>query len=270
MHDEAAALAALKKALAIDPGMMEAHQMLQNVLVGQRKFTEAALHVAALQQRAPQASGGYKLEGDLKSAQGQHAAALAAYEKAYALEPGSGLLIQLHDALAAAGKPAEAEARMLQWLHQHPDDIPARMHDASSKLVRSDFRGAIAQLEAVLKRAPNNVLALNDLAWAFQRINDKGALAYAERASRLAPDNPAIMDTLGWICLENGDIARALPLLQKASALAPDAVEIRYHFGLVLAKSGDKRGARRELERLLASPAQFSKRAEAKAFLATL
>nr|WP_267873895.1 tetratricopeptide repeat protein [Massilia eurypsychrophila] len=78
------------------------------------------------------------------------------------------------------------------------------------------------------------------------------------------------MDTLGWICVENGDLARALPLLQKASALAPDASEIRYHFGLVLARSGDKRGARRELERLLASTVDPSRRAEAKALLATL
>ncbi len=270
MHDDGAAIAALKKALALDPELMDAHQMLLDILIGQKKFSDATLHVAGLQQRRPQAAAGYKLEGDLKQTQGQPAAALAAYERAFALEPGGALMIQLHGALLASGKAGEADARMAQWLRQHPDDIPVRLHDASSKLVRNDFRAAIGQLEAVLQRDPNNLLALNDLAWAFQRINDKNALAYAERAYRLAPGSPAIMDTLGWICLESGDLARALPLLQKASALAPNAGEIRYHFGLVLAKSGDKRGARRELERLLASPAQFAKRAEAKAFLATL
>jgi Flp pilus assembly protein TadD len=136
--------------------------------------------------------------------------------------------------------------------------------------VRGEFPAAIEQLQAVLQRDPNHVLALNDLAWTYQRTGDKQALAYAERAFKLAPDSPAIMDTLGWICLEGGDLARALPLLQKASALAPNAGEIRYHLGLVLARSGDKRGARRELERLLASPAQFAKRDEAKALLASL
>jgi putative PEP-CTERM system TPR-repeat lipoprotein len=270
MHDDEAAIAALKKALMLDPELMDAHQMLLDILIGQKKFADAAHHIAGLQQRRPQAAAGYKLDGDLKQAQGQPAAALAAYERAFALEPGGALMIQLHGALIATGKAGEADARMTQWLRQHPDDIPVRLHDASSKLVRNDFRAAIGQLEAVLQREPNNVLALNDLAWAFQRINDKSALAYAERAYRLAPGSPAIMDTLGWICLESGDLARALPLLQKASALAPNAGEIRYHFGLVLAKSGDKRGARRELERLLASSAQFAKRAEAQAFLATL
>jgi Flp pilus assembly protein TadD len=145
-----------------------------------------------------------------------------------------------------------------------------RLYDASSKLVRNDYRGAIAQLEVVLRRDPHNVLALNDLAWTMHRVNDKGALAHAERAFTLAPRNPAVMDTLGWILLDNGDLKRSLPLLRQASALAPNASEIGYHFGLVLAKSGDKRGARRELERLLAAPGEFPRRADATALLATL
>lgn len=76
------------------------------------------------------------------------------------------------------------------------------------------------------------------------------------------------MDTLGWICLETGNLARALPLLKKASALAPRAADIRYHYGMALARSGDKRAARRELELALASKA-FTRRDEARALLAT-
>ncbi|MFC0134186.1 hypothetical protein CR105_11490 [Massilia eurypsychrophila] len=270
MRDERAATAALRKAIAIEPGLMDAHQTLLAMLLAQKKFAEAVQLVRAMQQRLPQASGGYKLEGDLRTAQAQPAAALAAYERAFALEPASALMVQLHGALVAAGKPGEADQRIAEWLQRNPDDVPARLHDASSKLVRTNFPKAIEQLEEVLRRDPNHVLALNDLAWSYQRIDDKRALAFAERAYRLAPGSPAIMDTLGWICVENGDLARALPLLQKASALAPDASEIRYHFGLVLARSGDKRGARRELERLLASTVDPSRRAEAKALLATL
>lgn len=270
MHDDGAALAAARRAATLEPDLMEAQQMLLQLLIGQNKFAEAGTLADALQRRRPQAGGGYQLEGDLKSAQGLPAAALAAYERAFALEPGGALMIRLHRALNAAGKPGEADARMAQWLRQHPGDVAARLHDASSKMVRNDFRAATEQLEAVLRQEPDNVMALNDLAWALHRVNDNQALKYAERAHALAPASPAIMDTLGWICLESGDLARALPLLQKASALAPNASEIRYHFGLVLARSGDKRGARRELERLLAAPGEFPRRAEAQAFLATL
>jgi putative PEP-CTERM system TPR-repeat lipoprotein len=270
LHEPAAAAAALKKAIALAPDSLEPHQMLLDLLAGQGKFDEAARLAVALQQRSPQAGAGFKLEGDLLTAQRKPAAALAAYEQAFAREPGGALVIQLHGALTALGRTSEADGRMARWLEPHPDDVAVRLHDASSKLVRNDFRGAIGQLDAVLQREPHNVLALNDLAWAMHRVGDKGALAYAERALKLAPRNPAVMDTLGSILLDSGELKRSLALLQQASALAPDASEIRFHFGLVLAKTGDKRGARRELERLLAAPGEFARRAEATALLATL
>ena len=236
LHEPAAATAALRKAVALEPDSLDAHQMLLDLLVGQGKFDDAARLAGALQQRRPQAGAGFKFEGDLLTAQRKPAAALAAYERAFAREPGGALVIQLHAALTTLGRAVEADARTARWLEQHPDDVPVRLHDAGSKLVRNDLRGAIGQLETVLRRDPHNVLALNDLAWALHRI----------------------------------DLKRALALLQQASALAPDASEIRYHFGLVLAKSGDKRGARRELERLLAAPGEFPRRADATALLATL
>ena len=67
----AAAAAALRKAVALEPDSLEAHQMLLDLLVGQDKFAEAARLAAALQQRRPQAGAGFKLEGDLLSAQAQ-------------------------------------------------------------------------------------------------------------------------------------------------------------------------------------------------------
>ena len=269
-HDEAGAIEALKKALNIEPDLLDANITLLNVLIGQKKFNDALALAAAVQKRHPHIQVGYKLEGDVLSAQDKLAPALKAYEHAFALDNSGALLIQIHGVLNRMGKQAEADARMALWFKDHPGDVPARLYYASSKVVKNDDKAAIEQLEAVLKHDPKNVVALNDLAWTCQRVNDKSALAYAERAYQLAPDSPAIMDTLGWIYLETGNPGRALPLLQKASALAPNANEIRYHFGMVLAKSGDKRAARRELERVLASPAEFSKREEAKAFLARL
>lgn len=87
MHDEHAAVTALRRALALEPELMEANQMLLSVLVGQKRFADAGRVADALQQRSPLAGGGYQLEGDLRSAQGQPAAALAAYERAFALAP---------------------------------------------------------------------------------------------------------------------------------------------------------------------------------------
>ena len=70
--------------------------------------------------------------------------------------------------------------------------------------------------------------------------------------------------------VEQGDTARGLPLLQKASSQAPNAMEIRYHLAQALHKSGDKAGARRELDKLLASDTPFAHADEARALLKTL
>jgi Flp pilus assembly protein TadD len=118
---------------------------------------------------------------------------------------------------------------------------------ADRSLARKDFKPAIAQLEGVLKQNPNNPVALNNLAWAYQQEKDPRALSTAEQAFKLAGDNPGVMDTLGWMLVEQGNTTRAVPLLQKASGMAPNSPEIRYHLAVSLHKSGDKQGARKEL-----------------------
>ncbi len=112
--------------------------------------------------------------------------------------------------------------------------------------------------------------ALNNLAWILHQQNDPRALGYAEQANKLKPDNAALLDTLGWIRVEQGDVARGLPLLQKAVDLAPGAPVIRYHLAVGLAKSGDKVKAKKELEQLLASGKSFSQIEEARALLKSL
>ncbi|MNN01565.1 bacteriophage N4 receptor, outer membrane subunit [compost metagenome] len=114
------------------------------------------------------------------------------------------------------------------------------------------------------------MVALNDLAWAYQQEKDPRAQATAEQALKLAPGNPAVLDTLGWIVLQQGDVKRATALLRKAADLAPKSPEVQYHLGAALAKSGDKGGARKQLEQLLATNKDFPQRAEAQALLTQL
>ena len=269
-HDEAGALQSLHRALALDPEQLDVQLTLLNVLLDQKKFDTALALAREVQHRHPDAPAGYKLEGDVHGAQGKFEAALAAYEHAFALGKRGALLVQVHGALVKLGRVKDGDARMALWLQAHPADVPSRLYFASSKLVSQDWTAAMSQFAAVLQVEPNNIIALNDLAWACQQGGDKRALDYAEQAYRLAPNSPVIMDTLAAVYLGSGKRAQALALLQKASALAPEAGDIRYHLGVVLAKGGDKRGARRELERALASPKAFSQRAQARALLATL
>ncbi|RJG27618.1 PEP-CTERM system TPR-repeat protein PrsT [Massilia cavernae] len=269
MEDMAGAEASLRKALSIAPDMTAAQLSLLNVLIAQKKFPAALSYAKTVQEKQPASASGFKYEGDVHGAQGMHAAAVKAYERAFVLQQSSALVTQLHGALTRAGKAGEAKARITGWLGQHPGDIATRMYFASGLLLAKDVEAGAEHLHAVLRFDPANVMALNDLAWASQQLKRKDALSYAERAYKLAPNNAAVLDTLGWILMDNGETRRALPLLKNASALAPGSSDIRFHYGAALAKSGDKRSARAEIERAMAGTS-FTHKAEAKALLATL
>lgn len=269
-QDVNGALASLKRALAIQPDLLDAQLTQVKLLLDQKRFADAQAVVSTVKRQRPDAPVSHQLEGDLLMAQDRHVAAVTAYERAHAIDKAGPSLVLVASALAKAGKVADAEARLLSFLKEHPRDQPTRLYLASSKLVRNDFKGAAEQFEAVLKLDPKQVVALNDLAWSYLQMKDPRAPELAERAYKLADANPAVIDTLGWIYLSNGNASRALPLLRKAAGLAPRAEDIRFHLGVGLAKTGDKVNARKELEQLLAENKDYARRDEVKAMLATL
>jgi Flp pilus assembly protein TadD len=126
----------------------------------------------------------------------------------------------------------------------------------------------------VLQRLPGNAVVLNNLALAYQELDDPRAQATAEAAYKQAGEQPDVIDTLAWILVQQGaakeDAARGLALLQKAHALAPKARDIRYHLAAALAKQGDRAGARRELEALAAGDMRFAQAEQARGLLAEL
>lgn len=263
------ALQAARKAITLDPGREDALVLASALLLDGRSFDDARKLARTVQQRRPAAAIGFKLEGDALLEEGKAADAVAQYERAYGLQHSGPVLIALHRALLAAGKAEAADQRVRDWLGEHPSDQPTRLYYASHLLQQAKFAAARREYEAILQGDPDNVLALNDLAWALLQSRDGDALRPAERAYRLAPGNPAVADTLAWILAENGKPARALPLLKKALETAPAAADIRLHYAHALFRSGDKRAARSQCEQLLAVQG-FARRAEVEGLLAKL
>jgi Flp pilus assembly protein TadD len=213
---------------------------------------------------------GYATEGDVLMSQRKPALALPAYDKAFAIAKAPEILMKSLQAMTLTGKGKEAQARAAQFLKENPNDVLIGMYVAENNLAAKDYKAAIAHLEGIVKRTPNNAAALNNLAYAYQQEKDPRALATAEQAYKLAENSPGIMDTLGWLLVEQGNTTRGVPLLQKASSLAPNSSEVRYHLAVGLSKSGDKAGARKELDKLLASDKSFAQADEARALLKTL
>lgn len=270
LKNQAAASDDLKRALALQADFQPAQVAQVQLAMMNKRYDDALAIARTMEKQKGHEAVGYALEGDVLMAQQKNAAALAAYEKAYALGQSAQLLVPLHHAMLAAGKEKEADARLAQAIAAHPADVRTAAYLAESYLARKQIPAATALFETMLKRAPNNPVVLNNLALCYQQSNDPRALATAELALKAAPDLPAVMDTVGWILIQQGNSARALPLLQKAATLAPGATVIQYHLAVALQKTGDKKGAKNVAEKLLSNNKVFPELDDTKALLKVL
>ena len=197
--------------------------------------------------------------------------AIQAYERAFKISKSGQLVVKIHQALVIDGKAKDADVRVTQWLKEHAEDNNVRMYFAMYNLTNPKTKQiGIDQLQAMLKNDGNNVLVLNNLAWALNEDKNPKALEYAERAYKVASNNAAVMDTLGWILIEQGNTGRGLPLIQKAMIQMPESLDVRYHLGVGLMKSGNKTAARKEFEQIQSSGKEFPKKDEMKGLLKQL
>jgi len=270
LKNDTEAVADLKKSLSLEPDFLQAQLALAELATRQGNVDQAIALAQQIQKQRAKSPVGYALEGDLLLAQKKAAQALPKYEKAFSLSNSSAALIKVYMAQAQTGKAREGEQRLQEWRKAHPDDISLGMYLADLKIASGKLPEAADELQAVLKQAPDNVPALNNLAWIYQQQKDGRALATAEKAYAAAPESPAVLDTLGWLLVDQGNLSRGLPLLKSAAGKKPDAPDIRYHLASGLAKSGDKAGARAELEAALSSGKQFTQQNDARELLKKL
>lgn len=103
-------------------------------------------------------------------------------------EPGSRVFAQLAEELRKAGQLAEAIRVARQGLLNHPGYPSARMTLGRALLDMRDLRGARTEFEAVLRGAPDNILASRYLGECLEGLGDLGSALLQYRATlRLAP-----------------------------------------------------------------------------------
>ncbi|MFM7317063.1 MAG: tetratricopeptide repeat protein, partial [bacterium] len=85
-----------------------------------------------------------------------------------------------------------------------------------------DFANGEKELEALLKRIPDDIGVFNDLGYLYADQGKK--LEEAEQMIRRAveeePDNSAYLDSLGWVLFKRGKYEEALKQLDKAVSIA--------------------------------------------------
>jgi len=241
------------------------------VYLAAAKFDDALALAKTLQERKARSALGHILEGEVQAARQKWPEAERAYRVALEGEPqSSAIAIGLGRVLSVSGRKSESAAFLKSWISRNPADVPMRMYIADAALGAKDYKAAALQYEAALGQAPDNVPALNNLAWTLGELKDPRALAFAERAVALAPDSPIVLDTLGMLHLEQGDPKKAIEALARVRELAPDRKDLRLHYAMGLLRAGRTDEGKAELRQLSSSSEDFPGKASIPALLGKL
>ncbi len=268
--DKNAAAASLRKALELQPDLLDAQRALIGLALEEKKFQQAVTIAREIQKQRPKEDLGYLLEGSVSVAQQKWDVAAEAFRFGLKQVPAPELAAQLHSVLAASGKTTEALKFSNGWLKDNPKDAAFRFYLGDAALVRKDYAAAEKSFLSVVQIQPDSVLALNNLAWVTGKLNKEGAIAYAEKANTLAPNQPLIMDTLAMLLSEKNEYAKALEWQNKALALQPQNRMFKLNLAKIHAKGGKKDLARKELDELAKLGDKFPAQAEVESLLKSL
>jgi tetratricopeptide (TPR) repeat protein len=118
---------------------------------------------------------------------------------------------------------------------------------------------AILQLNAVIKKTPENILAialkayaLNKLAnihhdWKYSHV----ALEYADRCLALNPNDDLALTSKGWALIDLGKAREALPILEQAVRANPTNEYAWYNLAWAQYLTGDPAGSAESIAKAL-------------------
>ena len=257
-------------ALQIDPNYWPALVTEIAVSLAQKNLRGAEAALERLRRtNAPQATL-LTVTGDLAQRSGKLDDALEAFTAANALAPSGPLALTMAVTRRALHR-ADSAAPLRDWLKHSPADVAVRMALAQELQLDGQNSAAAEEYQTVLKQTPQQVVALNNLAWLKLEGGDAQAgLDLAHRAYTNNNGQPAVADTYGWALVQTGHAEDALPLLRDASGKMPGNDDVRYHLGVALVKTGAVQEGRLQLKAVADSASRTVVSEKARALLASL
>ncbi len=259
-----------QEVLQAAPGRLDILWALFAVELGAKDYLAAATVIKTLEDTHPDTADAERARGELAAAQGREAEAISIFDKIFSDTPTTASLMRLLDAQQQGGDTAAAQEAMQQWLTDHPHDTAIRLRLGAVELMAGKTDAAQATFEAALKHAPENPIALNNLAWLYDQAEDERALGLAQRAYQALPNSAEAADTLAWILVRHDGAQQALPLFEKARTLLPAEPNIQFHQAYAWAATGAQDKARDLLKVLFSKPVEFASMNEARALLRRL
>ena len=153
------------------------------------------------------------------------------------------------ESLLTRGDNAGARSTLEQLTRVTPQNVGAHLQLAIVYDAEQSYAAAIMQYRRVLELQPDNVVALNNLAYSLATRQNAAAeaLPLATKAVAAAPQNPAFLDTLAWIEHLAGNDASAATRIALAVSGAPSSADIRLHAAIIYAAVGNTTAAQAEL-----------------------
>jgi len=203
---------------------------------------------------------GYELAGDALMKKKNYADAKVNYEQAWQRKHLAELAIKLSEATTRTGQFEAAIKPLHSWLDDNPDDARVLQFLGTAYQNMKLNKEATKAYEKVLILQPDNVVALNNLAWLYSLVNNQKALELAERAYNVNSRDAGIQDTYGWVLVQQGQADKGLHLLEQARKTLPGIPEVQYHYAVALLRSGEEIKALQILKKLLESGKLFEGR----------
>lgn len=178
-------IAAIERAIAADPDMAEAHNLLAGILLTRGDSARAEASVREAIRIWPEYADAHKNLGALLSARGDLSQACFHLETALRLQP-SLTAARYHYALALArmSRFDVAEKQVTQVLHEDPKHAEAHQVLAALLAGKGQYQAAIAEYRSALALRPDFGRALIGLAQVTASMGDRsGAIRLAEQAA---------------------------------------------------------------------------------------
>ena len=272
-RDLAGARRAYEKALALDPGHLEALSGLVAMDIAEGRPQQARARLDARLASTPEDPGVLVMAAKVYAALRNGPKTESLLKTLIRVEPGNmqgySLLGQLY---IAQRRLAEATAEFRTMAERDKRSVAAHTMVGLLYQTQGDTAAAVEWYEKAVQIDARAPVAANNLAWHYAGNPTKldTALQLAQTARAQSPEEPSIIDTLGWIYYKKEMVPLAVTSFEQAVEKSPRNPVYHFHLGLAHAKAGDDAKARKALEAALKLSPRFAGAEEAKAVLAKL
>ena len=180
--------------------------------------------------------------------------------------------ILLAQVLGQSGNAEKAVAELNAVLAKEPDNIEARLTLATAQMLQERYNDSLRNYERVLMNDPSNHIAANNAAYILADKLDRameGENLIIPAVQRY-PKSAVLQETYGWVLYKLGKNDQAYDALQKSLHLEPKAPLAMYHMALVCKRLNKNDQAKDLLRKSLALDPNFDRAPEARKLLESL